>query len=254
MSYGDKHKMPLAALVSDSLVLLHLLKGQPLSGARTQEERLERFYGPQAPYYDSFRERLLHGRRELVEKLAPMPGSRVIELGAGTGRNIDFFGARLLSLERLELVDLCPSLLIQARERCSRWPEIAHAVQADVTTYQPDKPADCVFLSYSLTMIPDWRRALANAIRMLRPGGVLGVVDFHVSRNLPGPDAFRQSRLSRWFWRKWFRHDGVHLNSEHLEALCSSTRQVLLEERFGHVPYLPWLRAPYYLYIGRKTD
>jgi S-adenosylmethionine-diacylgycerolhomoserine-N-methlytransferase len=253
MNYGEKRKLPLAALVSDSLVLLHLLKGQPLSASSSQQERLERFYGPQASHYDNFRERLLHGRRELVERLAPLPGSRVIELGAGTGRNVEFFGARLLSLERLELVDLCPSLLHHARDRCSRWPEIAHAVQADVTTYTPEAPADYVFFSYSLTMIPEWRRALANAIRMLRPGGLLGVVDFHASRNLAHADAFRQGRLSQWFWRNWFGHDGVHPTSEHLEALCACTTQIHLQERYGKVPYLPFLRAPYYLYIGRKT-
>jgi S-adenosylmethionine-diacylgycerolhomoserine-N-methlytransferase len=28
-------------------------------------------------------------------------------------------------------------------------------------------------------MIPDWRAAVDNALTMLRPNGVLGVVDFH---------------------------------------------------------------------------
>ncbi len=47
-------------------------------------------------------------------------------------------------------------------------------------SYRPADPADCVYFSYALTMIPDWRRAIDNAIAMLAPGGTLGVVDFHL--------------------------------------------------------------------------
>lgn len=236
----------LATLVSDSMVLMHLLKGQRGRNQAHADhgERLEDFYGPQAEHYDDFRERLLHGRRKLIEMLAPPPGSRVVELGGGTGRNLDFFGARMLSLERVEIVDLCPALLRQAQERCEQWPEVAFAIQADATLYQPKHQVDCVYFSYSLSMIPDWRAALANALAMLRPGGLLGVVDFHVSA--------RHGLFTRNFWPRWFAHDGVHLSAEYLPALTECTAALHCEERMGSVPYLPGLRAPYYLYMGRK--
>ncbi|MGB5466186.1 MAG: SAM-dependent methyltransferase, partial [Sedimenticolaceae bacterium] len=73
---------------TDSHVLWALLRGQPRG--RSHAERLQSFYAPQASRYDEFRERLLQGRRELVADLAPSRGARVIELGAGTGRNLDF--------------------------------------------------------------------------------------------------------------------------------------------------------------------
>ena len=47
---------------------------------------------------------------------------------------------------------------------------------------------DRVFLSYSLSMIPDWQSALAEAARHLAPGGKLYVVDFGT-----------QSKLPKWF-------------------------------------------------------
>ena len=49
----------------------------------------------------------------------------------------------------------------------------------------PEAPVDVVTFSYSLTMIPDWFAAIENALRMLRPGGQIGVVDFYVSRKYP---------------------------------------------------------------------
>ena len=61
----------------------------------------------------------------------------MVELGGGTGRNLEFLGDRVGTLGRFELVDLCPSLLSQARKRCERWPGIVTAVQADATTYRP---------------------------------------------------------------------------------------------------------------------
>ena len=244
-------------LLGDARILWQLLRGQSSRGDSVPHaERLQKFYAPQAVRYDAFRERLLHGRRELIERLAIAPGSTVIDMGGGTGRNLDYFGARMLSLARVEVVDLCPALLEQARRRCERWPDVAVAVEADATTYRPSigvNRADCVIFSYSLTMIPDWRRAINNALRILRPGGLIGVVDFRVSRRDPPPGFSRHGAVARQFWPRWFGHDGVHLDAEHLHTLIARTEPVLREERSAAVPYLPGLRAPYYLYIGRKS-
>ena len=253
LNSSESQPRSLASLVSDSMVLWHLLRGQRDSDSPgNHAQRLEDFYRPQAAHYDDFRERLLQGRQELVERLAPPPGSTVVELGGGTGRNLEFFGVRMLSLERVDVVDLCPALLSQARERCARWPEVAHAVQADATDYRPGREVDCVFFSYSLTMMPDWRRALANAVRMLRPGGLLGAVDFYVSPTRAAPGCAQHGALARNFWPRWFAHDGVRLSPNHLPALQDYTDRVYCDERMATLPYLPWLRVPYYLYVGRK--
>lgn len=209
-------------------------------------ERLERFYRPQAGHYDSFREKLLHGRRELVGLLDPPEGAVVIELGAGTGRNAEHFGERLLDFSHIELVDLCPSLLGQARRRWAQQPRV-RIIEADAVTYRPLQPADCVYFSYSLTMIPQWRAALDNALAMLKPGGLLGVVDFDLPRGNCIAD-----RCACEFWRRWFAHDGVHLDRAHVDTLRQLTELRLLRESTAALPWLPGLRMPYYLYLGRK--
>jgi len=236
-------------LADDARVLWTLLRGQP--HAASHADRLNGFYGPQAERYDHFRERLLHGRRELLEDLSGhlRPGDHVVELGAGTGRNLAFIESRVAELERVELVDLCAPLLERARVR---WQDHAnvHPIEADATRYRPEQPVDAVYLSYALTMIPDWFAAIDNAIAMLRPGGVLGVVDFYVSRRHPTSDRTRHGAVTRHFWPAWFSHDGVHPSPDHLPYLESRCRTLSVHEAKGRVPYLPGLKVPYYRFLG----
>jgi S-adenosylmethionine-diacylgycerolhomoserine-N-methlytransferase len=240
----------MSGLWSDARVLWHLALGQRRTGSF--EQRLERFYAPQAERYDAFRERLLHGRAQLIAALDPQPGARVVELGAGTGRNVDFFGARLAQLRSLQLVDLCAALLDRARIRTRELPNV-EVIMDDACAWRPDAQVDAVYFSYSLSMIPDWFRAIDNALAMLKPGGRLGVVDFYVSRRDPAPDLARHGTLTRTFWPLWFAHDGVYPSPDHLPYLQAHTDQVHVEERFGGVPYLPGVRVPHYLFVGRKA-
>jgi S-adenosylmethionine-diacylgycerolhomoserine-N-methlytransferase len=233
---------------ADLRVLASLVRGQPRTGSHA--ERLQTFYAPQAARYDAFREGLLHGRAELIGWMEPPPGARVVELGGGTGRSLDLWGPRLRGLDSFELVDLCPALLAQARARARDLPNV-RVIEADATTYRPAQPADLVYFSYSLTMIPDWRAALDNALAMLRPGGVLGVVDFYVSEPDPAPGLARHGALALWFWPRWFGHDGVYPNPEHLPTLRHRLPDHRLLEGQGRVPYLPGVRVPYYAFVGR---
>ncbi len=236
-------------LLADSRVLWRMLRGLPRSGSAA--ERLQAFYGPQASRYDDFRRRLLHGREELIGRLPAGPGDLVVELGCGTGENLQRFGGRLAALRQLVLVDLCPALLQHARRRAATLPNV-EVVEADITRYRPPGPADCVYLSYALTMVENWRAVIANALAMLQPGGTLGVVDFYVSPAQPPPGRSRHPAWERWLWRRWFGHDGVHLNPSHLAQLEAALPSCEVFERRGGVPYLPGLTVPHYLFLGRK--
>ncbi len=121
-------------------------------------------------------------------------------------------------------------------------------------TYRPAQPVDLVYFSYSLTMIPNWRGALDNALAMLRPGGTLGVVDFYVSEPDPAPGLARHGALTRWLWPRWFGHDGVHPNPDHLPTLRRCLPDHRLLEGEGPVPYLPGARVPYYVFTGRLPE
>ena len=238
-------------MIADLKILRSLVRGKPRSG--NHQADLEYFYAQQAGDYDRFREKLLHGRGDILADLALPADAVFAEFGAGTGRNLEFIAARLPHLRAVHLVDLCPSLLSKARQRCHdhRWNNVV-CHEADVTTWTAPEPVDALLCSYSLTMIPDWHAAIANAVRNLKPGGLLAVVDFYVSNDNPLPGRIRHSAATRWFWPRWFGHDGVRPDARHLDTLCSVSEPLSLVESSAAVPWMAGLRAPYYRYIGRR--
>lgn len=240
----------LDALRADFGVLRAMARGMP-DGA-TPAQRLAAFYAPQADDYDRFRERLLHGRGALVHGIPVGAGARVVDLGGGTGRNIEYFGARAQRIASYEVVDLCAPLLERARARGRRFPQL-RAIEGDATCWQPDAPVDIVILSYALTMIADWSAAIANARAMLKHGGLLAVVDFHVSAAAPAGGRERHGWFTRRFWPLWFGHDGVELDARRLDALCEAFPRHELVESSAAVPYLPMLRVPYYRFFGHRA-
>lgn len=220
----------------------------------SHRDRLDAFYRGQAAGYDDFRKRLLQGRESLIESLPLTPGATWIDLGGGTGANVAMAGARRAALKRIYVVDLCPALVEVARERAqaSAW-ENVDVVEGDATQWRPAEGlADVVTFSYSLTMIPDWFLAVDHALSLLRPGGILGVVDFYVARKYPAQRRASHPWLHRTFWPTWFGADNVWLSPDHLPYLSTRTEPVSVVESLAKVPYFPLLRVPYYKYLGRK--
>ena len=240
--------------IAHDLIILYHLTLVPIRG-RTHQERLESFYAKQAEDYDAFRARLLQGRRELYERL-PTPETGVwIEMGGGTGANLEFLGPRIRTLKQIHIVDLSPSLLRIASRRIaeSGWTNV-QLHQADATTFHLAEPADVVTFSYSLTMIPDWFAALENATRLLKPSGLLGVADFFVARKHPAPGFGHHSWWARTFWPTWFALDNVQLNTDHVPYLHRHFEPYHYHEDRVKVPYMPFVRVPVYQFIGRMPQ
>jgi S-adenosylmethionine-diacylgycerolhomoserine-N-methlytransferase len=219
-------------------------------------ERLEAFYRQQAGAYDEFRKRLLHGREEMMHGLEIRPGDRMLDIGGGTGSNVEALADRLSLLQSLHIVDLCPSLLKTAGDRIQRhgWTNV-YTVQADATVYEPEGGlVDLITFSYSLTMMPTWLQVLERAFTLLKPGGMIGVADFTISHKWPGPGRRRHSAFQRFMWPMWFGWDNVFLNPDHVHYLQHRFQTVQLIEDLGKVPYLLGLKAPYYVFLGRKPN
>lgn len=234
----------------DLRILRQLLAG---SGAGDHAERLERFYAEQAEDYDDFRERLLPGRRELISTLPINQGALVVDMGGGTGANLDFLPRALHEqLTRWYIVDLSSSLLKIARRRVTDegWSHV-DIREADALEFDPGHQVDLVLFSYSLTMIPDWIGALEHAANLLKPGGHVALVDFTVSRKYPPAGLLVESGFARSFWPVWFGWDNVFLNPDHLPYLMRRFTTVRLEQHHARLPYVPGSRVPYYLFVGR---
>ena len=238
--------------VTADLKILYHLAFSPIRGD-THAARLNSFYRGQAPQYDAFRQRLLPGRDELVRLLDLPEGGVWVDMGGGTGANLEFAADRLARLSRAYVVDLCAPLLEIAgtRIRNRGWTNVS-TVAADATTFSPPEPADVVTFSYSLTMIPDWFEAIDHASRLLKPGGSIGVVDFHVSRKHRERGRAHHGWLTRSLLPLWFGSDNVFLSADHLPYLAQRFQPIALAERRTRLPYLPFVFAPYYVFIGRK--
>jgi S-adenosylmethionine-diacylgycerolhomoserine-N-methlytransferase len=177
-----------------------------------------------------------------------------VDLGGGTGANLEYVADEVPRLKHVYVVDLADSLLQVCEQRVAQreWSNVT-AVAADATTFTPaEGAADVVTFSYSLTMIPDWFAAIDNALRLLKPGGLIGVVDFYVSRKHAEQERKRHSFATRHFWRTWFDGDSVYPSPDHLPYLARRFETVRLEEQRAKIPYLPFVRAPYYQFVGRK--
>lgn len=239
-------------LLSHLKTLYHLTLS-PIRGD-SHQQRLESFYSGQADHYDETRKGMLHGREELFAKLPVTPGSSWVDLGAGTGRNADLFGDRLAEFGSVRLVDLSESLLKVADRRITDngWQNV-QTMHADVTQLDiPDNSVDMVTFTYSLTMIPDWFAAIEQGLRILKPGGTLGIVDFYVARKWPAEDRAKHSFFTRSFWPVWFSMDNVHPSADHVPYLTSQLEVEHLSEHFGKLPWIPVIKPPHYQFIGKK--
>lgn len=206
---------------------------------------MDRIYRRQRHVYDLSRKYYLLGRDRLIAGLAPPPGGRVLEIGCGTARNL-IAVARRYPAAPLFGIDLSLEMLDTARRRVDREGlgrriRLAHA---DATGFDPallfGVPGfSRIFFSYTLSMIPEWERALAQAVVWLQPGGELHLVDFGGQEQLP-----------RWFrggLRQWLALFHV-LPRDALEAALARLPGGIEVQRFerphlGYAQYAVCRRA-----------
>jgi S-adenosylmethionine-diacylgycerolhomoserine-N-methlytransferase len=160
-----------------------------MSAAQTA---MDRMYRRQRHIYDLTRKFYLLGRDELIAELRPPAGGAVLEIACGTGRNL-IRAARAYPDARFFGLDVSEEMLATARAHVAA-AGLAGRVRlaaADATAFDPQAlfgvPAfERVFVSYALSMIPDWERAAAQGAARLAPGGRMMVVDFGDSGGWPG--------------------------------------------------------------------
>jgi S-adenosylmethionine-diacylgycerolhomoserine-N-methlytransferase len=164
-------------------------------------DRMNRMYRWQRHIYDATRRYYLLGRDQLINNLRPDAGASVLEIGCGTGRNL-VLAARLHPDARFFGIDVSTEMLTSAISAISRHGlsnriRVAHG---DGTAFDPSalfgiQAFDHIFISYSLSMIPDWRGVLGAAAGRLKPGGRLHIVDFGNQERLPD---MARALLRRW--------------------------------------------------------
>ena len=165
-------------------------------------DRMDRMYRHQRHIYDFTRKFYLLGRDLLIETLDAPPRARICEIGCGTGRNLVALARRYPDAE-IYGIDASEEMLKNARAAIVRQglADRIRICRAFAETLDPEsafgltEKFDVVVFSYTLSMIPSWERALDRATTLLKPSGLLAVVDFSEQTRLP--DWFRRL-LRRW--------------------------------------------------------
>jgi len=167
-------------------------------------ERMNRIYATQRYFYDLTRRPYLLGRAGLIAGLRPPAGGHVLEIGCGTAWNL-IRAADAYPDARFYGLDVSSAMLETARQsigRRGRAGRIALA-HADATRFDGRElfgraRFDRVFVSYALSMIPEWIGVVTRGLQVLAPAGSLHIVDFGQCEGLP--PAFRRL-LYAWLAR-----------------------------------------------------
>ncbi len=109
--------------------------------------------------------------RQLFQLGGPLPRSRVLEVGCGAGHGIDILFSRF-AVSQVEAFDLDPLMVSRAYRRqraCHRqpglWVGTVRHIPVRAHRY------DAVFNYGAIHHVVEWRAAVAEIHRVLRPGG-----------------------------------------------------------------------------------
>lgn len=122
-----------------------------------------------------------------------LSGKQILEVGCGRGVGVEILLA--LGAARVTGFDLDPEMVVLARQRLAKYGGCAHVFVGDAEAIAaPDASFDAVVDYGIIHHIPNWRQALREIARVLKPGG-----SFYVEDLLKG-------FISSWRMRVVFDH------------------------------------------------
>ncbi|MFL5825641.1 MAG: class I SAM-dependent methyltransferase [Thermoleophilaceae bacterium] len=163
------------------------------------------------------------GVREMRLGLVSQASGRVLEVGAGTGLNLDHYG----DVEELVLAEPSPHMAAKLEQKLAASRRNATVVQAPAERLPfPEDSFDSVVVTLVLCTVPDQQAALNEIHRVLKPGGRLLFME-HVRSDDP--------KIARWQDRiekpwGWFAC-GCHPNRDTLRTIESSPLQLEFSAR-----------------------
>jgi len=177
---------------------------------------MENYYRFQADIYDLSRPFFLFDREKALKEVTLKRGETALDTGCGTGWNLGELVKKAGPEGKIYGLDCSESMLNKAQEKVDSfgWKNVI-LIKDYAEKYELPEKVDLILFSYSLTMIPDWKSALDNAILHLKDNGKLFIVDFYVwhkSRNIFG------------IWKKWLKINHVNISDEPVNYLRQKSR------------------------------
>jgi ArsR family transcriptional regulator len=196
--------------------------------ARTESIRAERaeaanrYFTGHAEVWDQIRS--LHVAESEVERaidvtLGDRPLGRLVDIGTGTGRMIELFGPRA---SQAVGIDRSSEMLRLARVKLEAAGIQSSLRQGDMYALPlVDHSADCVIIHQVLHYAHSPAAAVAEAARVIAPGGTLLVVDFaaHDREELRASDAHIRLGFEDEVMAGWFAAAGLDVDEvQHLKG------------------------------------
>ena len=201
---------------------------------------MSRYYAWHSRIYDATRWAFLFDRDAILRDLHLQQGQTVVEVGCGTGRNLEGVARRVGPGGEIIAVDCARPMLDRCSDRMRKKGFTNVRIIDREYGYAPvtGGSADVVLMSYSLSMIPAWDTALKCAFRELRPGGRIGVVDFCLEDPTTAAVAFA----------RWMAANHVMLNRRYKATLSSIFRPLncVTRKAFGGL----W---SFYRFVGERV-
>jgi SAM-dependent methyltransferase len=186
-----------------------------------------------------------HGSGEHRRRLAEGASGEVLEIGAGTGRNLTLYrnASRLVALEP------DPGMLARAEQVVRRAAVPVEVVEGWAERLPfPDSSFDTVVASYVLCSVTEPDRVVAEARRVLRSGGTLRFYE-HVRAG--------DARLSRWqdrLERPWgWLVRGCHPNRDTLGTISEAGLRVVEVDAFDF-ELMPPIVRPHVLGVAERPE
>jgi ubiquinone/menaquinone biosynthesis C-methylase UbiE len=176
-----------------------------------------------------------NGLREMRREVLSGASGRTVDLGAGTGVNLDLYPK---TVSELVMVEPDPHMLKQLRAKAvgRGGVEILEASAQGLPF--ADDSFDAAVFTLVLCTVPDPELALREAARVLKPGGKLFFIE-HVRADEAGLARW-QDRLEKP-WR--FLADGCHCNRDTVAMIGASPFELGRVEH-GRLPKAPPIVRP----------
>lgn len=178
------------------------------------------------------------GLRDMRHQLLAEARGRVLELGAGTGLNLDHYPE---AIEGLTLTEPDQHMTKRLRGKLTASGRTAHVsvIEASAESLPfPDDSFDTVVVTLVLCTVPDQAAALQEISRVLKPDGQLLFLE-HVRS--PSPALAKWQDRLETPWR--FLGDGCHCNRDTEAAIGAAGFQLDELER-GGLPKAPPIVRP----------
>jgi len=183
---------------------------------------------------------------KLRKKMVPLCNGRVLEVGMGSGINLAYYNAE--DVEFIWGLEPSEGMRKKAQKNLSRCPiEVKWLGLPGEEIPLDDNSVDTVLLTFTLCTIPDWKSALEQMRRVLKPEGKLFFCEHGKA-----PDKNIQNWQNRInpYWKKLA--GGCNLNRPINELIASSGFEVKSLEKF-YVPKMPKLASFVYYGTAIKT-